>query len=200
MFIPGMFLCNTLLALNPVDIEISNGGVYSMNGFPYWSLVLVWIFLGTVIILAAAVQLRTVYLTGMIEFSCFSTNLPGKLPRLLLGYAIIIFSAILFFLIEFKHYKFHLHHFQIGLLFWPGTVYKTRFSMLFQSVLFGIFLNGALFWGMEASLYDNVGMLNFLVLFIVNTIGVSPTLLPNITNFNASYLNSTLVQLVLIAS
>lgn len=51
-----------------LDIEISNGGVYSLNGFPYWSLVLVWIVLGAILIAAAGVQLRTIYLYGM--FHC----------------------------------------------------------------------------------------------------------------------------------
>jgi hypothetical protein len=135
-----------------------------MNGFPYWSLVLVWIVLGAILLAAAAVQLRTIYLFGT---NCFFDeelliNLIGKLPRFLIGYLTLITLVFMFLLLGLKHYKFHLHHFQIGLLLWPGTIFKTRFSMLFQSILLGIFLNGALIWGMEASLYDNVGMVRYI--------------------------------------
>lgn len=70
----------------------------------------------------------------------------------------ILFSMIgIVFLIEWKHFKFHLHHSQLGLVFLPGVIYKTKFSMFFQAILLGIFVNGAVIWGMTGSVYDVIG-------------------------------------------
>eukprot|EP01127_Copromyxa_protea_P018455 TRINITY_DN5826_c0_g1_i1.p1 TRINITY_DN5826_c0_g1~~TRINITY_DN5826_c0_g1_i1.p1 ORF type:complete len:160 (-),score=7.43 TRINITY_DN5826_c0_g1_i1:77-556(-) len=43
----------------------------------------------------------------------------------------------------------HLHHYFIGMLFWPATCHPSRLSMALQALLFGFFINGASRWGFD---------------------------------------------------
>ncbi|KAK4042970.1 cysteine-rich secretory protein LCCL domain-containing 2 [Parachaetomium inaequale] len=91
----------------------------------------------TTILLIAAVQARTFYLSG---------HLPAYLLLYLtLGVSLGLLAAL-------PHLHLRIHHYVLALLLLPGTAAQTRVSLICQGLLLGLFVNGVARWGFDSVL------------------------------------------------
>ncbi|KAG8843111.1 hypothetical protein FRB96_004360 [Tulasnella sp. 330] len=74
----------------------------------------------------------------------------GWLPRYLMYYA--IGGAVLLVLSQLPGLELRIHHYFYPILLIPGTAFPTRLSAVYQSLLLGIFLDGAARWGFASIL------------------------------------------------
>eukprot|EP00122_Pirum_gemmata_P018839 Pgem_evm1s17647 len=77
----------------------------------------------------------------------------GLMLKYLLGYAfmlVIAYSLILLFNVYCPQLKFHFHHYTLALVLLPFTSFPTRISVVCQSVLLGVFINGVAAYGFDS--------------------------------------------------
>lgn len=74
----------------------------------------------------------------------------GRMRRYLAVYG--IFVGFLLFLVAIPRMNLRIHHYILGLVFLPGTAMQNRPSLLYQGLLFGLFINGIARWGFDSIL------------------------------------------------
>jgi hypothetical protein len=79
---------------------------------------------------------------------CF--RIEGRMQRYLRLYGCI--AALLTGLILVPGMNLRIHHYILALIFLPGTSLQTRPSLLYQGILFGLFINGVAKWGFDSIL------------------------------------------------
>ena len=97
-------------------------------------------------------------------------RLEGRLRRYLAIYAIM--GTFLVICVAIPYLNLRIHHYVLALLLLPGTRMQTRPSMLYQGLLFGLFINGVARWGFDSILQTSAALLGG---------GQLESLLPNIT-------------------
>jgi hypothetical protein len=80
----------------------------------------------------------------------WSLWIEGRFPQYLMLYLVMATMLILLMLIPGLNLR--IHHYILGLLLLPGTSLQTRPSLLFQGLLFGLFINGVARWGFASLL------------------------------------------------
>lgn len=86
-------------------------------------------------------------LFAIILYQCWCLRNEGRLPRYLGLYATL--GVSLGILSTMPHLTLRIHHYIIALLLLPGTALQTRFSLLCQGLLFGLFINGIARWDFD---------------------------------------------------
>lgn len=122
------------------DLSFGNDDINSKNpDFPVWAVITTIIVVGIIGVIIAIFQLRDIYRRG-------------KLAEILGIYLVLFVGISIAILVVRKSLYVHIHHYLIGILLFPATCFKTRLSMFLQSVLFGLFVNGASRWGFDSLL------------------------------------------------
>ena len=82
-------------------------------------------------------QTRLLYYSGLLRLYCACYCCAALL--------VVVVSAA-----WHRTYSFHLHHVLVGPLLFPFTRFRSRVSLVCQSLLLGVFLNGLALWGFSA--------------------------------------------------
>ena len=72
-------------------------------------------------------------------------RLSGNLPRYLAIYFVI--GLVLLTLLLLPSLRLRIHHYIIAIVFFAGTAFPTRPSLIYQGLLLGLFINGVARWG-----------------------------------------------------
>lgn len=99
-------------------------------------------------IVALIIIVIVLFLIILYQAWCFRSE--GRLPRFLGLYVLI--GLGLGVLAAMPGLELRIHHYIIGLLLLPGTSMQTRLSILFQGLLFGLFINGIARWDWDSIL------------------------------------------------
>ena len=75
----------------------------------------------------------------------WSFRVEGRMPRYLAIYSIFVFSLL--FMLAMPGLSLRIHHYILGLVLLPGTSFQNRPSLIYQGLLFGLFVNGIARWG-----------------------------------------------------
>lgn len=87
----------------------------------------------------------------------WSFRIEGRMPRYLLLYAILVLSILV--MVALPGESLRLHHYILALLLIPGTSFQNRTSLLYQGLLFGLFINGTAKWGYASILETPAALL-----------------------------------------
>lgn len=129
--------------------------------FPFWAMILTLVLMGVAGVTVAIFQLREIYFEG-------------KLPNLLALYGILFLGLGIAILTMRNYLYIHIHHYLIGLILWPATCFRTKLSMVLQSLLLGVFINGASRWGFDSLLqYEGSGQPSHLIPEALNVTNVT---------------------------
>ncbi len=125
--------------------------------------------------LAIIVIVLAVIVVGQIW--CFQQE--ARLVRYLKLYALLIVAILV--ALALPGLSLRIHHYILALLLLPGTSIQTRFSLLYQGILVGFFVNGIARWGFDPVLQTAVALQGDAQL------GTAlPTILPPIINTSLS--------------
>ncbi|KAI3335788.1 hypothetical protein F4824DRAFT_144519 [Ustulina deusta] len=125
--------------------------------------------------LAIIVIVLAVIVVGQIW--CFQQE--ARLVRYLKLYALLIVAILV--ALALPGLSLRIHHYILALLLLPGTSTQTRFSLLYQGILVGFFVNGIARWGFDPVLQTAVALQGDAQL------GTAlPTILPPIINTSLS--------------
>ena len=101
---------------------------------------------GAVLTLLLIVAVIIVIAVGQIYY----LRLEGRLGRYLKLYACMAGGLTLLAGMPWLHLR--IHHYIVALILIPGTAIQTRPSLLYQGLLFGLFINGVARWGLSSIL------------------------------------------------
>ncbi|KAI1396357.1 hypothetical protein F4819DRAFT_475533 [Hypoxylon fuscum] len=104
----------------------------------------------------AALAIIIIVLLGVAAVQIYCFRQEGRLIRYLKLYALLVLAIII--CVALPNLSLRIHHYVLALLLLPGTSMQTRFSLLCQGILMGLFINGIARWGFDAVLQTSVAL------------------------------------------
>ncbi|KAI8944753.1 hypothetical protein F4801DRAFT_171392 [Xylaria longipes] len=95
----------------------------------------------------AALSIIVIVLTIIVVGQIWCFQQEARLVRYLKLYALFIVAILIS--LALPNLSLRIHHYILALLLLPGTSLQTRFSLLYQGILVGLFVNGIARWGFD---------------------------------------------------